>query len=245
MLNKAKIEVIKKLIDNSHPFEFYGNVSRGIKKTDLISANVKYYPDKPQYKYFIDSSHIYRHYCATGAKHAFLQKGIKSKQDIYKQEKICVKVKSSIPIAALVPANIYTVDDLWNLYLHQDMLHSLKYILAVIQSSTIRFYWLIKQNYDKLTKEKNLYTTIRKKFLLNIPIPNLDIETIEGRKKHDKLVFLIDQIYQLSKCFILSENRTEQEKYKFEIAAIDKEIDLLVYQLFNFTQEEIKVIEGL
>ena len=36
----------------------------------------------------------------------------------------------------------------------------------------------------------------------------------------------------------------EREAIELEIAAIDKKIDLLVYDLYDLTEEEIKIVEG-
>ena len=64
------------------------------------------------------------------------------------------------------------------------------------------------------------------------------------RKKHDKLVALVDSMLELQKKY--RETRMERDKglYERQIRIVDAQIDGLVYDLYGLTEEEIKVVEG-
>ncbi len=57
-----------------------------------------------------------------------------------------------------------------------------------------------------------------------------------------KIVSMVERMLVLKR----QDTRTpqEQEHLKREIAAIDAEIDRLVYELYGLTEEEIKIVEG-
>ena len=61
---------------------------------------------------------------------------------------------------------------------------------------------------------------------------------------HDNMVTLVERMLDLNKR--LPEARTDQEQtlIKRQIAATDKEIDELVYELYGLTEVEIKIVEG-
>ena len=64
------------------------------------------------------------------------------------------------------------------------------------------------------------------------------------KPRQDRMVTLVDQMPDLNKRF--PEARTDQEQtiVKRQIAAADKEIDELVYELYGLTEEERRIVEG-
>ena len=61
--------------------------------------------------------------------------------------------------------------------------------------------------------------------------------------RHDKMVTIVERMLDLNKR--LPEARTDQEQtlIQRQIAATDKEIDELVYDLYGLTEEERKIVE--
>lgn len=64
-----------------------------------------------------------------------------------------------------------------------------------------------------------------------------------GDARQDKMVTLVERMLDLNKR--LPDARTEQEQtlIKRQIAATDKEIDELVYELYGLTEVERKIVE--
>jgi hypothetical protein len=62
--------------------------------------------------------------------------------------------------------------------------------------------------------------------------------------RHDKMVSLVERTLDLNKR--LPDARTDQEQPLMtgQIAATDKEIDDLVYELYGLTEEEIAIVES-
>ncbi len=81
--------------------------------------------------------------------------------------------------------------------------------------------------------------------LLIHPIHIIDPLNPVDIARHDKMVTIVERMLDLNKR--LPEARTDQEQtmIKRQIAATDKEIDDLVYELYGLTEEERKIVEGI
>ncbi len=64
------------------------------------------------------------------------------------------------------------------------------------------------------------------------------------KPKHDRIVQLVDQMLEAKKQ--LASARTERDKTSYEnkCATLDRQIDELVYKLYELTPEEIAIVEG-
>lgn len=74
--------------------------------------------------------------------------------------------------------------------------------------------------------------------LAELPIP----EYKDSEK--DKMVWLVQQIKEKKVKLKKAKSEKDTDNLSREIAAIDSEIDHLVYELYDLTSEEIKIIEG-
>ena len=63
------------------------------------------------------------------------------------------------------------------------------------------------------------------------------------RKKHDKLVTLVDNMLKLQKKHHDARMKRDKELYERQIKMVDAQIDRLVYDLYGLTEEEVKVVE--
>ena len=61
-------------------------------------------------------------------------------------------------------------------------------------------------------------------------------------KQHDRMVALVERMLELHKR--TPQTPHEEDQLQREIAATDAAIDKLVYQLYDLTEEEIKIVEG-
>ncbi len=112
---------------------------------------------------------------------------------------------------------------------------SLKYILAIINSNLLSYYFL-----------KNTAKSIRKlfpKLILN-DLRKFPIKRISEIKQLS-FISLVDQILALNERLIgvSDQNSNEAQTLNVEIEKTDAEIDRLVYELYGLTEEEIKIVE--
>lgn len=61
---------------------------------------------------------------------------------------------------------------------------------------------------------------------------------------HDKLVALVDKMLLLVPKLRAAKSETERSTLQNAVAATDRAIDALVYELYGLTAEEIALVEG-
>ena len=160
-------------------------------------------------------------------------------RDVYNTERICTRQIGETPIATIVPAGIYTLNTVYNLYFDKTTDYSIKYILGIMLSTGFKFYWKMKY-FD----EKKTFPKIKKDALLDMPIPFLDLSRKPDKTKHDNLVSLVDQMLQLKQKEATEPNQQVKTMIARQIEGVDKAIDVEVYGLYNLSEDEIKVVEG-
>ncbi|WP_445156392.1 Eco57I restriction-modification methylase domain-containing protein [Helicobacter pylori] len=102
----------------------------------------------------------------------------------------------------------------------------LYYILGLLNTTLYR--WLTIQMTNLITIGKYAYGSKDK--IERLPIPQI---TEKNQELADKITALVDKILQ-----------TKEKDPKANTQRLEKEIDALVYQLYNLTDEEIKTIEN-
>jgi hypothetical protein len=72
----------------------------------------------------------------------------------------------------------------------------------------------------------------------------IDFSDPKDKAHHDRIVELVDHIISLHAQ--LSEATVDHEKtaLRRQIDAVDRQIDLLVYELYGLTDEDIAIVEG-
>lgn len=144
-------------------------------------------------------------------------------------------------VAALDTENYYSFAST-NLIIIKDEfkdIYSYELICALLNSKLINFYYV-----KNFTNASTLTVNISKTFLEKIPLPLIDLNNKEDKEMHDKIVNLVDNIIALNKKLSAEKNPNSITIINRQINALDKQIDALVYKLYNLNDEEIKIIEG-
>jgi predicted nucleic acid-binding Zn-ribbon protein len=81
--------------------------------------------------------------------------------------------------------------------------------------------------------------------LKKLPVRTINFSDPADKARHDRMVALVEQMLSLHKK--LAEAKTDHEKTNLQrqIDATDRQIDRLVYELYELTEEEIKIVEGV
>lgn len=113
-----------------------------------------------------------------------------------------------------------------------------KYLLGILNS---KLGWFMISNY--CTQIQNGYQLIFN-YLSKILVRNIDFSDPVDKTRHDRIVSLVEQMLSLHKQ--LPEIRTPQEQTSLQrqIEATDEQIDMLVYELYGLTEDEIKIVEA-
>jgi adenine-specific DNA-methyltransferase len=119
-----------------------------------------------------------------------------------------------------------------------DYLHY-NYILALLSSKLFWFFishtsTALRGNAYRLTPE----------YINPYPVKVIDKNNKSELRAHDALVSLVDKMLDLKQKEAAEKSEHQKTVITRQINAVDKEIDIAVYELYNLSADEIKVIEG-
>lgn len=140
--------------------------------------------------------------------------------------------KNQFLICAYDNEQYYCLGSTYVINKQSEINENIKYILGIINSKFTAF---INRNLFKGVK-----VTLSE--LNRIPIKRIDFQNRSQENQHDRMVSLVERMLDLHK----REPTTPQEAESIQrqIAATDAAIDKLVYELYDLTEEEIKIVEG-
>ena len=141
--------------------------------------------------------------------------------DDFKKEKIVWIELTDLGRFALCDEEVYLLNSAYFLLPPPDV--ESKFLLGILNSSTIRFYL-------GLIAETSGMGTSRwiNNYVKDFPIP------VVSREQQTEVIKLVNQI--------LDAKHTNPDA---DITALEKEIDRVVYSLYNLTREEIEIVEGV
>ncbi len=110
---------------------------------------------------------------------------------------------------------------------------NLKYLLGLMNSNPVAFFFKTFYAGGGLGEDGYRY---KKAFLEQLPLPPI---TPQNQPLADQIVQKVDQILSLTQSPDYETNKEKQQKVK----ELEKEIDKLLYKLYDLTDEEIRIIE--
>ncbi|MBA4397494.1 MAG: restriction endonuclease subunit M, partial [Syntrophus sp. (in: bacteria)] len=120
-----------------------------------------------------------------------------------------------------------------------DKLVSLFYLQGLLNAKLLDYYL------RKISSPfRGGYWSYGKRFIEQLPIRTIDFADPADKARHDRMVALVEQMLSLHRK--LAEAKTDHEKTTLQrqIDATDRQIDRLVYELYELTDEEIRIVEG-
>ena len=221
-LSRKELELIKPSYTTGELFRYYANPKNKewVIYTDSKFKNPRQIVSYPNIKKHLDK---FKEVITSDNKPYGLHRS--REEYFFKGEKIIAVRK------CIVPSFTYTNFDSYvsaTFYIIKSSRINLKYLTGLLNSKLIEF-WL--RNKGKM--QGNNYQ-IDKEPLLDIPI----INPLQNQQK--PFIQLIDQILAITKDDDYLDNPEKQAKVK----KLEKEIDQLVYKLYELTLEEIEIVEN-
>jgi hypothetical protein len=159
----------------------------------------------------------------------------------YETPKIALRETGNRIVATLDRENRYLLSTLYSIYWkNEENEESLQYLLGVLNSSLATFF--VKAIALDLTA--GAFTKIRTNQLARLPIRTINFNDTADVARHDQIVSLVDQMMDLNKKLAESKVPQTTEMLRRQIESTDKQIDQLVYKLYDLTDEEIKIVES-
>jgi hypothetical protein len=149
--------------------------------------------------------------------------------------------KPKIIIPAIVKAGSYLLDE--NKFYSNDKTSIIPirdlYSLGLLNSKTVDFV----MHSISSTKQGGYYE-YKPMYLQQLPIRAINFDKKSEKAAHDKIVSLVASMLALNKKLVEANTAHDKKVLQRQIAATDNQIDNLVYELYDLTEEEIKIVEG-
>jgi hypothetical protein len=221
-----KIEKTSKILTQF--MEVYvGIVASGIKKfisdKKITEHYKKYLQGKNIGKYEINFSGIYVNFDIE-------KLYSNTDENVYLQnEKILVRKTGNILLAAYDDSQFYTDQSIYNLYSRKNNKLNLRYIIALLNSGLMNFYFN-----KKMITNPDVFPYIKGIHLKKLPLKNIN------KQYQDPFIKVVNKILAITKSDDYLTNHNKQTILK----EYEKQIDQMVYKLYGLTDEEIKIVEN-
>ena len=116
----------------------------------------------------------------------------------------------------------YNKESINNIILKKDCLYNAKYILGLLNSKLLNWFYT-----NQFTNESKLTVNLSKEYLSQIPI----YKATKDEQKN--VISIVDKILEL-----------KENDFNTDTSALEGKIDLLVCQLYDLTEDEIKILKG-
>lgn len=226
--------IIKKMREGSIKL---GTLSKIIRFGIVITKNkdevVGYNKLNNEWKPFLEGNEIGRYSINYNGRYLYYKKELLHRSrtpEIFESNKILIQriTGGKMPIKATYDTlSYYTKESIINLILSTEEF-SHEYVLSLLNSKLIN--WFYTKEYSN---ESKLTVNLSKEYLSEIPIKIISLE------RQKLFINLVDQIFDKTK----SKNYLKNSKKRFEVQELEKKIDLLVYDIYDLTNEEIEIIE--
>lgn len=80
-------------------------------------------------------------------------------------------------------------------------------------------------------------------YMERVPIRPIDTKKAGDSARHDRIVQLVDQILDAKQQLAGAQTERDKSFYESKCASLDRQIDKLVYELYDLTPEEIAIVE--
>ncbi len=154
-------------------------------------------------------------------------------------EKIVIRQTGDSLVATLDRKQFIARDNLYTIVANEGNI-SIVFILGLINSNLINWYY---QNIINPEKGEAL-AQIKRGHLAILPIPILKLTNPFDKSRHDQMVQLVERMLDLHQQLAAAQNPQTRTVLQRQIEATDRQIDQLVYALYELTAEEIGMVEG-
>ena len=117
--------------------------------------------------------------------------------------------------------------------------YNLRFFLGILNSNL--FSWYFPRVSNKLVTKT--FPRISILDMKRFPIRTIDFSNPQDKARHDRMVSLVDTMLRLHKELREAQTPHEKQLIQRQIDSTDRQIDKMVYELYDLTEEEIKIVE--
>ncbi|HUV04858.1 MAG TPA: Eco57I restriction-modification methylase domain-containing protein, partial [Armatimonadota bacterium] len=133
----------------------------------------------------------------------------------------------------------WLIDTAYAITLKPTTCFDLRFLLAVLNSPMLTYFLM-----ETGTTLRGGYFRMKTAYLNPFPVPNVDMSRPSEKHHHDRIVDLAESMLALHKHLASASSAAQKTVIQRQIDATDAEIDRLVYELYDLTDEEIAIVES-
>ncbi|MCX6027126.1 MAG: hypothetical protein NTY23_12880, partial [Chloroflexi bacterium] len=137
-------------------------------------------------------------------------------------------------VATLDVDEHYNAHNLANIIAKPELQYDLRYVLGLFNSRLLNYWY--KAHFPNVNINPNDFR--------QLPIHPINFSDPTDKTRHDRIVALVEEMLDLHARKADAKDATEQARIQRLIDATDKQIDALVYELYDLTPEEIAIVES-
>ncbi|HEX8129913.1 MAG TPA: Eco57I restriction-modification methylase domain-containing protein [Pyrinomonadaceae bacterium] len=118
--------------------------------------------------------------------------------------------------------------------------YSRAYVLGLLNSKLLE--WFVHQT---ATSMRGGWYSYEARFIRGLPIRTINFSDAADRARHERMVSLVEGMLAAKRQLAGAGTEAERNLYERKCAAIDAQIDALVYELYALTPQEIALVEAV
>ncbi len=117
--------------------------------------------------------------------------------------------------------------------------YSIKYLLGVLNSKLLSFLYPLVSN--KIVKDN--FPRLSVGDLKLLPIRTINFKDSQDKSRHDHIVRFVEQMLDAKEKLSNAKTEAEANRLEMQCETLNRQIDERVYELYDLTEEEIKIVE--
>jgi type I restriction-modification system DNA methylase subunit/predicted type IV restriction endonuclease len=161
-------------------------------------------------------------------------------RSFYERPKIVVRETGNRIHAALDTEHRYLLSSLYSIYPKDDSGDTSLYFYLGILNSALATFFISVIAYDMT---QGAFTKIRTNQLKRLPVPTTPLHHPKASSLENKLIAAVKRMMDIREKDQYHKTVHEKTVARRRIAAMDKQMDRLVYELYGLTEDEIRIVE--
>jgi adenine-specific DNA-methyltransferase len=239
--NSSTIKLMRKIESLSKPLQEFADIQRGVTPFNLydepIIENSRLAFDGTLRRYSIEFSRkCYIRFDETLAEY--------KPERYFTGERILLRelISRQFQLQAIKVNEDFITNKSFQSMLRLPNSPDLNFLLGILNSKLLSWYFLKQSN----VAQRDDFPKIVLKETRNLPVPAIDITNFNNPQEkaaHDRIVELVEKILEAKKQLAAAQIDKDKTFFERYCESLDRQIDALVYDLYELTPEEIKIIE--
>jgi hypothetical protein len=221
--------LLKKLRSQPHSLGTFCTFSRGEELGKKHVARPKH--KVAEHEWIRVGEDVHRYHLQP-ASHQVRRSQIKKRPANYEGPKLLIVKTGERPQATLDPVGAVTLQSLYNVHA-RDASTDLRAILAIINSKAVS--WYLRKT---VTSAKKLFPQFNQTHFEQLPVPACPDDV------NQRLAPLVEKMLTLTPALSRARGASTRAALQTALTATDRAIDRLIYTLYDFTAEEIALVEA-